>query len=446
MPQGSFANPVLDAYIQGVGMRRQQEQDVFKQKMDEAANKRAEEQLKLYGEHVKKQEEAENARLDMERTRIALERQSKEMQARQQIAEMIGKGQATVRPATQGEQLSTPAAGMYGGIDPRTIQFSTPEQILANDLNRASKMGEVQAKTQGAITSAKETAKAPFEQAADTRRFTQAKEMSQLGQTQKIALQELEGKQRLEQIAKTIEGQKAVAAINGKFDLDRARITNFTGISSPDEWSSAVLSRALGQAPLGTSKKDELIRAHVSAAGYVPFDPKDAAKLKELHSMDPLVRQMKDIMAKLPEDVVNAAGEKITAKVPLTETNNLAGLIKGVSGNIARIIGGEKGVLTERDINRAGALLVQPGITVKQAKERLAFFLDNLTSKGLGVYLGGMSPKQQLLVLRNYDFDPEIYNRTLEHAGKKGYAFKKAPDGEWGYFDTKTGQYRGLDE
>jgi hypothetical protein len=446
MANYTFENPVLDSYIAGVAERRKKEQEAFQNKLAQEANKRADEQLKQYGEHLKAQEAAENARLDMQRTQIALEKQSHEMQAREHVAKMIGSGAMKTRPQSMGEQLSSPVGGDFGGVDPRTISYATPAELLAQKVTEAKALGGVQAETQGAITKATETAKRPFEIERSAMGQAQKVELQKLQGQQQVGLQELKGKQELEQIGKTIEGQKAIAHIHGQYGLDSARINNFAGISTPEEWDSAVLSRVTGQAPLGPSKKDELIRAHIYSAGYVPFDPKDAAKLKELHSMDPLVNKMREIINNLPEDVPNAFGQKIAAKVPLTEINNIAGLIKGVSGNIARVIGGEKGVLTEKDINRAGALLVQPGITVKQAKERLAFFLDNVSSKGLGVYLSGQSPKQQLLNLRTYDFDPEVYNRIITHGGKKGYAFKKSADGEWGYFDTKSGTYKSLDE
>jgi hypothetical protein len=443
-----FDNPVLQAYVQGVSMRRENEARLFKQKLDEEASKRAETQLKLYGEHLKTQEAAENARLDMQRTQLALEKQSKELEARQHIADMLGKGTMSVRPQTMGEANSSPMGGTLGGIDPRTISYATPEQILANDLNRARAMGGVQAETAGKVTTATETAKAPFEQASDIRKFSQQKELSVMGATQRKELQDLEGKQKLEQIEKTIEGQKTIARIHGQYGLDEARIRSVAGNMGPEEWAGTVASYATGEnaKPLGNTAKDLLIKQHMRSAGLQEFSGTQAQKLRDMHMLDPVTGKMQEFMAKLPSDKINAAGEKVVSKIPVSDLNNLAKLISARAGHVAQTIGGEGSRLTEDDIRRALGAMIVPGITINQAKERMDLYMADLNNRVSNIILGGYSPKQKLLILKRYDFDPKNFNQVIEHGGKKDYLYKQAADGEWGYFDKKSGQYKGMDE
>jgi hypothetical protein len=448
MPQQHFDNPVLQAYIQGVAMKREKEQDEFKNKLAQEADKRANEQQKLYADHLKVEEANENAKLDMQRTQIALERQQKELQARAQLAEMFSKGQAQQRQPTQAEMLSTPADGMIGGVDPRTISYSTPEQILAHDLTRASKMGEVQAQTQGKVTTAVEGAKAPFEQARDVRNFDQQKQLSTLGADQRTKLQELEGKQRLEQIGKTIEGQKSIAAMNGQYDLDRARITSVMGGITPEQWGDLTMSYALGKnaRPLGNTPKDQLVKVHLQSQGLQELTSNKAQQLADLHGLDPLENTMTTMLAKLPTTYSGALKNRVMAKIPATDIQNMEGLLRAYSGQIARTVGQERGVMTEADIGRAMGLLTSTGVTADQAKERFNLFVQGKVTKALDVILGGFPAKQKLLILQEHRFDPKKFNSTVQFGTKEVPLFKQDPsDGEWLYFDPKRKGYVSVD-
>lgn len=430
-------NRVLNAYVEGVGMRREEEQRQFQNKLKEAEDKRAAEQLKTYQEHLKTQEAAEQARLDNERARLALERSSKELEARHMIGQMINSGAATVRPQSQGESLSSPVMGTMGGFDPRTIQFSTPEQIFQRKLSEARQIIPVKAEEAGAITSAQKAAEAPFEQLQSSMKFQQARD-----------LQELEGKQKLEQIDRTTEGHKAIERIRGQFGLDEARIRATVGNISPDEWAGTVASYMTGEnaKPLGNTPRDLAIKQHIRAAGGQEFTGPQAQKLRDMHMLDPVTQTMNEFMAKLPTSKVGAGGELVISKIPAGDLNNLAKMISARAGHVAQTIGGESSRLSEDDIKRALGAMIVPGIKVTQAKERMNLFMADLNNRVSNIILGGYSPKQKLLILRRYDFDPKNFNQVIEHNGKKDYLFKQAADGEWGYFDKKSGRYKDMSE
>jgi len=430
-------NRVLNAYVEGVGMRREEEQRQFQNKLKEAENKRAEEQLKTYQAHLKAQEEAERARLGMQEAQLSLERQSKELEARHMIGQMINSGAATVRQPTQGESLSSPVMGNLGGFDPRTIVFAKPEEIFARKLSEARQIIPVKAAEAGAITTATKTAEAPFEQLQSSMKFQQARD-----------LQELRGKQELEQIDKTVEGQKAVARIHGQYGLDAARIRTTMGDLSPEAWTGTVYSYATGEnaRPLGNTAKDLLIKQHLRQAGFQEFSGVQAQKLRDMHMLDPVTQTMNEFMAKLPTTKINAAGDLVISKVPAGDLNNLAKMISARAGHVAQTIGGESSRLSEDDIKRALGAMIVPGITVNQAKERMNLFMADLNNRVSNIILGGYSPKQKLLILRRYDFDPARFNQVVQHNGKKDYLFKQAADGEWGYFDKKSGRYKDMSE
>src|ERR1700741_227689 len=440
-------NPILAAYIKGSEEKREAQQQQFTNELKKQEGERAQQQLSAYIANLEAETKHRESQLDIHKQQLQMEKASNVLKAHQTIAEMMSSG--AMKPKTQEQASSSPVDGIQFGdqtIDPR--QFRSPKEMQALEAERARKLGAVQASTAGLVTTAQQSALSPFEKIK--RQAEMDAETAKLAQQQANTLEQLhlKGRQELEQISKTIEGNKAIANIHGGYQKDVARINQMGGISDPDAWAGLILSRATGgdTKPLGSSKADLLQKHHLQAAGYQEFLAPGANKLKELKILDPLVEKMHGVLTKLPTTNVGAGKDRILAKVPTTDVENLRGILRGVSGNIAKILGGESGRLTEDDIKRATNLIVEPGITVKQANERLEFFLANYRTKALDVILGGQGPKQKLLNLKKYEFDPRDFNKEITYKGKKDKLFIQSNDGEWAYFDSKAGRYKGLDE
>lgn len=249
----------------------------------------------------------------------------------------------------------------------------------------------------------------------------------------------------LEGIKLTNEGRNAAARISAA-----ARITAGKMGSKVDPnviADNTILAATGGMDVTGVAPNALTIRSNLKQVGMIPFGTKDAEKLKAVHDVDNLFFDTIQFIKKgMPQGQAGAVGAKIGAAIPATDLQNFRAMIKGRAGNISHVYGGEIGRLSDPDIERAMGLLVIPGITFKQALERLDSLKRETTNKVMLHILGGQPNHQKLLNLRKYEFDPAEFNNPVPMGDKLVRPFKKNPsNGEWLFFNPKTKTHDSMD-
>lgn len=439
-------NPILNAFIQGQGERRKREQQEFEneqakenQKLKQDESKRQEQQLQGYLKNLDAQHKHQVAQHELEVQKLQLERNAHEMNARKQLAQGLANG--TERALTPGEQNSSPAGGIVIGdpanggfvFDPR--QFSNPQQQLSQEVTRAKALGTVHAQAAGEQAGAVAAAEDPFKRAAEVTKMQFEREQA-LNKT-------IETTKNLTQ---TIEGHKAVARINGNYELDKARISQMGGINTPEEWTTTVTPYILGDAqkPIGNTPKDRLLRNHITAMGMKEVTSKETEKLDNLHSLDPLTSLMDEFIAAAPKSKVGAAGELVLGKIPTTDLNNLKNRIRSMGGTVASTLDAQKGRMANQEIERVLAGLATPGQTVANAHRDVDLIKQRVSSIAIDNFLGGISDKQKLLILQNRKFDPASFV-TKAKDGTTVERYKKNARGEWLVFSPEKDGWEPID-
>ncbi len=466
-------NPVINAYVQGLQMRRQKEQDELKQKNTDSDNARADQQLKGYLENLKAEQEHRHAQLELDKARTKFEAQSHRLKATQTIAEMMAanqydpNGQVPDQTQVGGQIQTTQTPGGPGptydignlpttqqNVQPTLSTMPSPQQapyevaegvmfnpngmkngqdIFKQKLEEFKQQIPLNAQAVGAKTKAEEEAKLPA-----------AKELLGIKTDSQKAIDEANNLRAAQVAQINAQARLGAAAIGAQARRDAAKLSSAVdpGIVENNAKLHAV---GLGGVALGNSKADVVTKMALAKQGLVDLSGKDAGKLKDVHGMDSLYDTMTDFISKLPESGVSATGQKLLAKIPASDLKNFEERIRGVSGNIAKTIGGESGRLSEDDIKRALGLLVRPGITKEQAIERMQFLGATTRSKVMDQILGGMSDKQKLLVLHQYEFDPKKFDTGVQFNGKTIPRFRQDTDGEWLVWDPKLKAHVSVD-
>lgn len=433
-------NPVIEGYLSGLEARRQAEQDEIKNQLQQAENERQEQEMALkekqFQQYIKNLDAETKHResiLEIEKTKLHEQQQKNKVDAQRQIYQDIHSG--VRRAPTAGEANSSPVGGIQIGdmvVDPR--QAVTPEQTFQRKLSEEKQMTPVLADRTRQVTDASEGVKAGYSQVS-----AEQKRMADL------EMQRLRGTQESQQIEQQGGIQRGLVRLRNQGDMDVARLRQFTEFQNGEDVVKAIKPFITGKAAssLGKNPRDRVMLQHINAAGFREFTAKDSKELSSLHALDPLEAKMEEIMKTLPKDKIGALGQKVEAKLSITDVANITGIIKSTAGQISKSIGGESGRLTEDDINRAIGMLVVPGITRSQAAERLKYFTANRRSKILDQVLGNMSEKQRVMVLAEHGYDPLKFAITIN--GKDVPRYIKDADGDYRIADPKKGGYVKLD-
>lgn len=461
-------NDLVSAYIQGRHLALQRQSEQFRQEQEkeqqQLEQKKFQEvqkefelrhtldQKKLEGEHalavaqhnlVGQQLKASLADLysrGIFKSTYQQETPEERQAGLEQNAYNLNTGGQPVFPKTAPVQVSPEVKGpdfTIPGVNLDLSQISTPEERGAAEASLKTPL--LKAETQQKLDIAK--ALQPFEM-----QKIEAKGKQQTAlQTQKDAA-------ALQRTQATVEGQKAAASIRSQATVEAAKIKAAapkTGAVLDDEQigNDAMLAATGNLKVEGTTPQNRAVRQTLTSQGYVAFDPKDAAKLKAVNDVKGLYDFMTNFAnTKLATSKLGAAGQAITSAFPLSDLNNLKKEVRARAGNISHVYGGEVGRLTDQDITRALGIMATPGITKDQALERLGQLKQETQNKVLYNILGGQKPKQQLLNLVHYEFDPKEFNTKVKGTDGKGH-FRFAYDSsnnEWGYWNDKVKGYSAI--
>lgn len=430
----SIPNSIIQSYLAGTQLRRQREQDTLEQQNKERQFADFEKQLDAHLKDVEEQQKIRRQEQEIREKRFRLT-------ARQTIMQGVKEG--ILKPSETTVQSPVPAITPFGNF-PTPAAVPTPSAMY--------EMEGVQVPQKDFI---------PLEQrrAAESDWFQKqlamqsAAKVAEAKQLQPLKIEQIQetGKQHIAQAAQTAEAANARAVFNAgeAWRRTQAQIGARFAIAKlgmenkikPDEVEALIEDATTGRADIkGTAPIMNAARAGIRQTGQVPFSIKDSDRLKATHDLDVLQRDMARMIELIPNGYTGTVSNWLKSHVPNTEIGRLQDQLKGKAGQVSATIGGEKGVKTERDIQRSLSLFTDPNMVKSTAVKQLADFRATIDDIKENDIMGRVTdPRQRFKILESHKFNPVEHGITTKQGTVK--AFKQKPDGSWWYWDTKSNGY-----
>lgn len=354
--ESEYYHPIIQAMIESQhimqnraqlneNIKRGKEEQKLKEHQQQIAEKQNEQAHDLALQH-----------LELARHQAEVAAESAKFARSSKIAELLSSG--AVKAPTKSESIPN-VPGIIGGGQsiqvPQPFKFPGTEDIIdpsmyANPQEVGRRKIEEAAGMAGATAGATARAQAPFKQAESDRATTaRLKEIAAQGSNQqKIAEMNIAGRQGVAETS--AESRALTAQISALARLQAAG----QGVQAPD--SDTIQSYIDGVFLTGNTKESAIpqklrpiIRSAAAKGGFTtPLTDKDNEQINGI----PIVS---NFFAKARELADKGSGlmGKAGAITGMGEAGNVKQEVDGLLGNIARIFGGEKGVLTQRDIERA---------------------------------------------------------------------------------------------
>jgi hypothetical protein len=451
--QYALNNPVLNAYMTGLKIRQQQEQQQFQnqfqqQQAETQQNQFAsqqdmmKQQLAAYKEHAQAELAHQQAQLNEEQKRNLLE-------ATQQAGQRVAAGslqlpqaptalqspQASQTPPgpgvlnTPGQQFQAPSGPStqspmasqiaptqvptgapanpiinYGGYNVDTTGFQTPKDLIANQ--RAA--NDEAARAAGVKAGSEAAAKQPYD-------LAYLQKQLDTSAANALNLENVRAGHEMERSKNQISAQLTGDRIRANAETDAARIHTMGGFDPNDPnstsmFASAVQARGNGTLdPKNYSKQQlALMDQHLMAVGQQSVDPSVIKSLNGLHAIDTTRGLLEDYANNHAHSsqlgaVANAARalapgdlktfqDQINAQAPLV-TRNIEGVTRLNQAELQQMIKGLGG---------PGS-----GETKENLLKRIKGLDDQVSDKATKQILGGIPQSQKTRILLNNGFNAD---------------------------------------
>lgn len=466
---------IVQAYISGRQLALQREAEQFRQQQSQQDLQLRQQLADQAAKQFDAQHKLEQQRLDAENASRMAEHNVQGLSLKGQLLDLISRG--VMKPAYQQESPEQSQTGSVEnamnvgqpGATPNSPQFAPINVLPAvssgglnfpslnispSEISTPAERGQATAELQAPELAAQAKSKIDIAKALAPIETSGKIAVENAKQANLVTLQKQKDTAALQRTQASVEGQKAAASIRANATLEAAKIksqNNKATTLDPEQVGNDAVLAATGHIALtGFTPSARATRKALTTQDYVPFDPKQADKLKSVNDVKELYDQMRDFANNLPSSKVVAGVQGVVSAInPLSDLANFKKEIIARAGQVSHSYGGEVGRLTDQDIKRATGLLATPGITKEQALSRLSEMQNETANKILLNILGGQSPKQQLLNLKTYGFDPSVLNTpgtAIDIGGKKYKRFVQDQSGEWHYLNTKTKQYEDMSQ
>lgn len=177
-----------------------------------------------------------------------------------------------------------------------------------------------------------------------------------------------------------------------------------------------------------------------------PFNESEGKKLGGIQGLKAVSdRIITEIIPLLSKTEIGAIGTGVSRKAWPGELKNKFDQLM-LDATMSAREAGEKGNFSNTDIGRAMAALASPFTTQDQARDRVKTLNDKIQNRLFKDVLGGLSNRQKLLILQEYQIDPSTYNLPLmkDSTGRQRYLFEQHQD-EWTSFNDKTKAWESID-
>lgn len=430
-PQEEFVHPV----IQAMQNAYEQIQKTKSTKFNQELNTREADLRQAQFDELQKQHDQENKRAEKQ---LEINLQMHKQQLRQNqlletdmIQKLINSGVNPQRgdvniqpepnmlpPGPNGEQA--PGIQMPGINQPGMGNYKIPNTDIQLDPNAYTSPQEQIQRTLDLMkgeTTAKESAAAPFRQAEQERLFGQQQRIADTTFSRELVVHANDRAAQERIAAQKDATDRYLGELNARTRLRLAQSGLDSNNPAIDNYvNDMYLTGNMDKVP-GSSKVQNAIRGSVPN-GWTPLSKIDAAQLDGIPMVDQLIIKTKQL-ATQGSGVIGRLG----AATGLGESGNTAQEVDALLGNVARIFGGEKGVLTQRDVDRAKGLIYSPKQSQAKNLEK-AQQLENLLNTKINQLITKYPEDQRNALLGRRGIDPGRFAKQSSGqslADKYGY-------------------------
>lgn len=426
MPEDLF-HPVIQAVLAASQLKHEALQ--LKQRKDEADADRALREKQL-NEQMKRDDETHKlnlSHLDLAKQTLANALEQHKLANRMQAYEAVNKG--FVKP-----QDVQPVQGTGGisGIPSFSIpsgQQSIPgfnELIQKGTIATPEELGKQRILQIGAEETAKQKAAQPFLDAAEQRKIDERK--AQDSETFKRMLVEQNMiTNRAEKLANINGGWKEqlkVLDAQGRLEAARNKVATTEGqVGNLINELTVTGTRTPGSLTKDEKNIYDKVKGNLVTLGGNPKLVESINGIPQLLEFAKKTKQLAEL-SQGPASVISKLPGSGFFNDSAAQIQNLEKELNGTMGNISRIFGGERGVLTQRDIER-GQELVKPGFlssgpqNVKKAED----FISDVQTK-IGTYLNQFPESQRNAILASRGISPSDLNSGVEIKEFNGVKYK----------------------
>ncbi len=376
-----YVHPIIQAMI-AASAAGQQQQELKQKKVTDAEQAQVrQQQLKLEQQRIDNESAASHAAHDLMVQNIEHTRAQEEFKRK---IELLGKAQELVSNGTPASAISAPS-GNPNGSQIINIPGLGSINIDPNLLQTADQRGR-QEITQAA---AKAKAIAEVQQPFDLAKLG-VQGQNQLAQTRE------QGVQRQKEIDQTEAGNLLRTKLQGENALAVAKEATFRTLAAAKIRLSNV-GKDLGEQTVNSYINDAYVTGNISnipvkyqpavrgalPEGWTPISKPDQTKFDGI----PLVNDLINKGLTLAKQSAEGYGQRAAAATGygfLGSAGETRQQVDALLGNISRVFGGERGVLTQKDIDRAKGLIFSLSNTDDQNSQKVQdlkkIFKDSLSS------------------------------------------------------------------
>lgn len=426
MPEDLF-HPVIQAVLAASQLKHEALQ--LKQRKDEADADRALREKQL-NEQMKRDDATHKLNLDhldLAKQTLANALEQHKLANKMQAYEAVNKG--FVKPQ---DIQATQGVGGVSGIPSFSIpsgQQSIPgfnELIQKGTIATPEDLAKQHLLNVGNEETAKYNARIPFEQAKSQQDIAERK--AQDSETfKRMLVQENMQTNRAKEIANINGGwreQLKVLDAQGRLEAARNKVATTEGqVGNLINELTVTGTRT----PASLTKEEKLaydrVKGNLITLGGNPKLVESINGIPQLLEFAKKTKQLAEL-SQGPVSVISKLPGSGFFNDSAAQIQNLEKELNGTMGNISRIFGGERGVLTQRDIER-GQELVKPGFlssgpqNVKKAED----FIADVQTK-VGTYLNQFPENQRNAILASRGISPSDLNSGVEIKEFNGVKYK----------------------
>jgi hypothetical protein len=407
-PQEEFVHPVIEAMLGAYDRIQKAKNTKFEQGLQQKKSDLEQTQFDELKRIHDLEEKHANEQHDINLQTLALTKRQHSLDVTNLVNKFISEGgKGLPMPDTQLPGMEN-ALGQFGQVSLPNNQQQIPNSDVTFDPSGYStpqEQADRTAQAAGAITKAQAQSLEPFKQAEDTRKFTQAQNIADttFGRELTVHAADRAAQERIATANRA--SQERIAELNARTRFGIAKMGLDSNDPAIDNYvNDMYITGNTANIPTNV-KLQGAIRGAVPK-GWTPLSKTDVTQLDGISLVDNLIAKSRQL-ATQGSGVLGRAG----AATGLGEAGNTAQEVEALLGNVARVFGGEKGVLTQKDVDRAKGLIYSP-LQTKEKNLEKAQQLEDLFNDKIGKLVSKYPQDQRDALLSKREIDPQRFNKN----------------------------------
>lgn len=358
-------NPIVQAMLANVQAQQQAQQQAEVERSNKAHETQAAEQLAELKQQHKDDFEHNKGMLENATQLLQSQLKTQHLMRTKELADLVSSGKTKPQdvPGMIGMQQIPGVEGLF-----TQGAFASPEDLAKQEA------ATIKAKTEAQLGAAE-----PFKEKDDAREAQKAMNLAEFNRAsaERVNRQTRETQLEVANINSAASDRRALIAAHARMDA-AAR----SGVSVDPQVMDSYINDSYITGNTQEQQIPQKLRPSIRAAvpkGWTPLTKADNDQIGGIALVDDLLNSVRTL---------SSAGSGVmgraSAAIGIGKAGEAQRAVDGLLGNIARIFGGEKGVLTERDLTRARELtysILNSDKANKDNPEKLEkFFKEKLRS------------------------------------------------------------------